>query len=86
MVVRFIILHSLFEEFLNFRPDYIAANLRRSTDFYYRCRCWWGYNLTPSYWFLEGPRLTIILVCYDLRILCIHVWEQFTNIRMKQAL
>jgi len=24
--------------------------------------CWWGYNLTRSYWFLEGPRVTIILV------------------------
>lgn len=24
--------------------------------------CWWGYNLTPYYWILEGPRLTVILV------------------------
>lgn len=29
-------------------------------------RCWWGYNLTPSYWFLEGPRLTIILASFIL--------------------
>ena len=25
-------------------------------------RCWFGYSLTPSYWFLEGPRLLIIAV------------------------
>uniref|UniRef100_A0A1B0CLN9 G-protein coupled receptors family 2 profile 2 domain-containing protein n=1 Tax=Lutzomyia longipalpis TaxID=7200 RepID=A0A1B0CLN9_LUTLO len=24
--------------------------------------CWWGYNLTYSYWILEGPRLTVILL------------------------
>lgn len=24
--------------------------------------CWYGYNLTPYYWILEGPRLTVILV------------------------
>ncbi|XP_055914545.1 PDF receptor isoform X2 [Eupeodes corollae] len=23
--------------------------------------CWWNYNLTPYYWILEGPRLTVIL-------------------------
>lgn len=25
-------------------------------------RCLWGYNLTPYYWILEGPRLAVILV------------------------
>lgn len=25
-------------------------------------RCWWGYNLTPLYWILEGPRLAVILL------------------------
>lgn len=24
--------------------------------------CWFGYNLTPYYWILEGPRLIVILV------------------------
>lgn len=24
--------------------------------------CMWNYNLTPYYWILEGPRLTVILV------------------------
>lgn len=25
-------------------------------------KCWFGYNLTPYYWILEGPRLFVILV------------------------
>lgn len=25
-------------------------------------KCWFGYNLTPYYWILEGPRLIVILV------------------------
>lgn len=25
-------------------------------------KCWYGYNLTPYYWILEGPRLTVIIV------------------------
>lgn len=25
-------------------------------------KCWFGYNLTPYYWILEGPRLVVILV------------------------
>ncbi|KAG7154748.1 PDF receptor-like 2 [Homarus americanus] len=24
--------------------------------------CWWGYNLSPYFWILEGPRLTVIIV------------------------
>ncbi|XP_066942169.1 PDF receptor-like [Macrobrachium rosenbergii] len=24
-------------------------------------QCWWGYNLTPYFWILEGPRLTVII-------------------------
>nr|XP_045619024.1 PDF receptor-like [Procambarus clarkii] len=23
--------------------------------------CWWGYNLSPYFWILEGPRLTVIV-------------------------
>ncbi|XP_071551532.1 PDF receptor-like isoform X2 [Panulirus ornatus] len=23
--------------------------------------CWWGYNLSPYFWILEGPRLTVII-------------------------
>ncbi|XP_049800301.1 PDF receptor-like [Schistocerca nitens] len=25
-------------------------------------RCWWGYNLTPYFWILEGPRLGVIVL------------------------
>ncbi|XP_055643083.1 PDF receptor isoform X2 [Toxorhynchites rutilus septentrionalis] len=25
-------------------------------------KCWWGYNLTPYYWILEGPRLAVVLL------------------------
>uniref|UniRef100_A0A182P412 G-protein coupled receptors family 2 profile 2 domain-containing protein n=1 Tax=Anopheles epiroticus TaxID=199890 RepID=A0A182P412_9DIPT len=25
-------------------------------------KCWWGYNLTPYYWILEGPRLAVVVV------------------------
>ncbi|CAG9805319.1 unnamed protein product [Chironomus riparius] len=25
-------------------------------------KCWFGYNLTPYYWILEGPRLTVIIL------------------------
>lgn len=25
-------------------------------------RCWWGYNFTPYYWILEGPRLAVIVL------------------------
>ena len=25
-------------------------------------QCFWGYNLTPYYWILEGPRFTVIIV------------------------
>lgn len=24
--------------------------------------CWWGYNLLPFFWILEGPRIIIIVV------------------------
>ncbi|XP_047478460.1 PDF receptor-like [Penaeus chinensis] len=24
-------------------------------------QCWWGYNLSPYFWILEGPRLTVII-------------------------
>lgn len=24
--------------------------------------CWWGYNLLPYFWILEGPRIIIIIV------------------------
>lgn len=24
--------------------------------------CWWGYNLLPFFWILEGPRIIIIIV------------------------
>lgn len=35
------------------------------------CRCLWGYNLTPYYWILEGPRLAVILLnfCFLLNII-----------------
>jgi hypothetical protein len=25
-------------------------------------KCWYGYNLTPYYWILEGPRMTVVAV------------------------
>lgn len=25
-------------------------------------KCWYGYNLTPYYWILEGPRMTVVIV------------------------
>lgn len=25
-------------------------------------KCWWGYNLTPYYWILEGPRFSVLFV------------------------
>lgn len=44
-------------------------------------RCWWGYNLTPSYWFLEGPRLTIILVmCLHSSIIMTVEWRIYTRL------
>ncbi|XP_076049229.1 PDF receptor-like [Oratosquilla oratoria] len=27
---------------------------------YTNTACWWGYNLSPYFWILEGPRLTVI--------------------------
>lgn len=46
-------------------------------------RCWLGYNLTPSYWILEGPRLTIIFInlLYLLNILRVLV----TKLRNSQC-
>ena len=32
------------------------------TAIYHRTQCWWGYNLTPYYWVLEGPRVAVIAV------------------------
>ncbi|XP_046437156.1 PDF receptor-like [Daphnia pulex] len=45
--------------------------------------CWLGYNLTPSYWILEGPRLTIIFInlLYLLNILRVLV----TKLRNSQC-
>ncbi|KAG5680989.1 hypothetical protein PVAND_010463 [Polypedilum vanderplanki] len=25
-------------------------------------KCWYGYNLTPYYWILEGPRMTVVIL------------------------
>lgn len=46
-------------------------------------RCWLGYNLTPFYWILEGPRLTIIFInlLYLLNILRVLV----TKLRNSQC-
>ena len=46
-------------------------------------RCWLGYNLTFSYWILEGPRLTIIFInlLYLLNILRVLV----TKLRNSQC-
>lgn len=33
-------------------------------------KCWFGYNLTPYYWILEGPRLIVILVSGWNRLAC----------------
>lgn len=47
------------------------------------CSCWLGYNLTPFYWILEGPRLTIIFInlLYLLNILRVLV----TKLRNSQC-
>jgi hypothetical protein len=40
----------------------VLKAVSNNTLFYFYHRCWFGYNLTPYYWILEGPRLAIIFV------------------------
>lgn len=50
--------------------------------FFYRC--WWGYNLTPLYWILEGPRLAVILLNFFfllniIRVLVVKLRQSHTS-------
>lgn len=47
-------------------------------------RCWWGYNLTPLYWILEGPRLAVILLNFFfllniIRVLVVKLRQSHTS-------
>ncbi|XP_069179327.1 PDF receptor isoform X3 [Procambarus clarkii] len=37
-----------------------AAWATATAMFYGSSRCWWGYNFTPYYWIMEGPRFSVI--------------------------
>ncbi|XP_055843388.1 PDF receptor isoform X2 [Episyrphus balteatus] len=46
--------------------------------------CWWNYNLTPYYWILEGPRLTVIMFNFFfllniIRVLVVKLRESHTS-------
>ncbi|XP_037037209.1 PDF receptor isoform X2 [Bradysia coprophila] len=47
-------------------------------------KCWWGYNLTPLYWILEGPRLAVILLNFFfllniIRVLVVKLRQSHTS-------
>ncbi|XP_049771832.1 PDF receptor-like [Schistocerca cancellata] len=47
-------------------------------------RCWWGYNLTPYFWILEGPRLGVILLNFlfllnIIRVLVVKLRQSHTS-------
>ncbi|XP_038122110.1 PDF receptor isoform X2 [Culex quinquefasciatus] len=46
--------------------------------------CWWGYNLTPYYWILEGPRLAVVLLNFIfllniIRVLIVKLRQSHTS-------
>jgi hypothetical protein len=41
-----------------------------------KSKCWWGYAETYTYFFLEGPRLIVILVRKENRS-STHAWGNF---------
>ncbi|XP_058455071.1 PDF receptor isoform X2 [Malaya genurostris] len=47
-------------------------------------KCWWGYNLTPFYWILEGPRLAVVLLNFIfllniIRVLIVKLRQSHTS-------
>ncbi|XP_029719182.1 PDF receptor isoform X1 [Aedes albopictus] len=47
-------------------------------------KCWWGYNLTPYYWILEGPRLAVVLLNFIfllniIRVLIVKLRQSHTS-------
>uniref|UniRef100_A0AAG5CPX5 G-protein coupled receptors family 2 profile 2 domain-containing protein n=1 Tax=Anopheles atroparvus TaxID=41427 RepID=A0AAG5CPX5_ANOAO len=47
-------------------------------------KCWWGYNLTPYYWILEGPRLAVVLLNFIfllniIRVLVVKLRQSHTS-------
>lgn len=60
-------------------------NANRSYMYIYILRrCWWGYNLTPYYWILEGPRLAVILLNFlfllnIIRVLVVKLRQSHTS-------
>lgn len=47
-------------------------------------KCWWGYNLTPYYWILEGPRFSVLFVRFKKKNFSHH--KTFHNIFSSQFL
>nr|XP_024218284.1 PDF receptor [Halyomorpha halys] len=49
-----------------------------------KTKCWWGYNLTPYFWILEGPRFAVILLNFlfllnIIRVLIVKLRESHTS-------
>ncbi|XP_058117660.1 PDF receptor [Anopheles ziemanni] len=47
-------------------------------------KCWWGYNLTPYYWILEGPRLAVVVLNFIfllniIRVLIVKLRQSHTS-------
>ncbi|XP_055606877.1 PDF receptor isoform X2 [Uranotaenia lowii] len=47
-------------------------------------KCWWGYNLKPYYWILEGPRLAVVLLNFIfllniIRVLIVKLRQSHTS-------
>ncbi|XP_040175431.1 PDF receptor isoform X3 [Anopheles arabiensis] len=47
-------------------------------------KCWWGYNLTPYYWILEGPRLAAVVLNFIfllniIRVLIVKLRQSHTS-------
>uniref|UniRef100_A0A182FR52 G-protein coupled receptors family 2 profile 2 domain-containing protein n=1 Tax=Anopheles albimanus TaxID=7167 RepID=A0A182FR52_ANOAL len=54
-----------------------AQNIRQQ-------KCWWGYNLTPYYWILEGPRLAVVVLNFIfllniIRVLIVKLRQSHTS-------
>lgn len=52
--------------------------------FFFRFRCWWGYNLTSIYWIVEGPRLAVLLLNFIfllniIRVLVVKLRQSHTS-------
>ena len=47
------------------------------TGLFVETECWTGYNFTPYYWILEGPRMAIIAVRMTINVKYIKKNERY---------